>query len=103
MNSETGDGQPANNSGGRKLECIICKHYGTKTIGHLERAQLFDEMGSPLNVNLCRSHAVELFKAGQRKFLISHYRILEETISSDDTKFLEILEKTILNNKDQIY
>jgi len=90
-------------SGGKKSECTICKHYGQRTSGKLERSQLFDEVGTPININLCRNHAVELFKAGQKKFLLNHYKILVDIISSDETKFLDILEKTIRGNIDQIY
>ena len=84
-------------------ECTICKHYGEATSGEVEKAQIFDEVGTPVNIYLCRTHGVELFKRGQRKFLINHYRILVDIISSDETKFLDVLERTIQENKDDIY
>jgi hypothetical protein len=86
-------------------DCTICKHYGEPTLDSktLERAQLFDESGTALNIHLCRKHAVELFKNGQRKFLVSHYKILVDIISSDEMKFISILEKTIRSNMDDIY
>jgi len=103
MDDELLEEEEDDSSGGKKHECTICKHYGQKTATKLERAQLFDEVGTPININLCRSHAVELFKNGQKKFLLSHYKILVDIISSDETKFLDILEKTIRGNLDEIY
>jgi hypothetical protein len=86
-------------------ECTICKHYGKKTDdpSQLERATIFDEVGTPVPILLCRSHSVELFKSGQKKFLVNHYKILVDIISSDETKFLEVLEKTVRSNLDDIY
>ena len=86
-------------------DCTICKHYGedSKDQKSMEKAQLFDEMGTPLNIVLCRKHAVELFKSGQKKFLITHYKILVDLISSDEMKFIDILEKTVRSNMDEIF
>lgn len=86
-------------------ECIICKHYGksTKSATGLERAVIFDDGGTPIPILLCRHHSVQLFKYGQKRFLLGHYQILVDIISSDETKFLEILEKTVRNNLDDIY
>ena len=86
-------------------ECTICKHYGKKTADEkeLERATIFDEVGTPVPVILCRPHSVELFKMGQKKFMVHHHKILVDLISSDETKFLEILEKTVRSNLDDIY
>ncbi|MBD66813.1 MAG: hypothetical protein CME62_16540 [Halobacteriovoraceae bacterium] len=86
-----------------RKECTICKHLGHKTQGSLERAQLFDEVGTPISIYLCRAHSVELFRSGQKKFLLSHYKILVDVISSDETKFLDVLEKTIRSNMDDIF
>lgn len=95
--SEDSEGSSGNS------ECTICKHYGKKTEGKLERAQLFDEVGTPITIQLCRKHSVELFKSGQKQFLLHHHKILVDIISSDETKFLDILEKTIRGNIDEIY
>ena len=86
-------------------ECTICKHYGERTEqpGELEREQIYDEVGTPINLLLCRKHSVDLFKKGQKKFLIQHYKILVDIISSDEVRFLDILEKTVRENLDQIY
>lgn len=85
--------------------CTICKHYGEANFEekNLEKAQLFDETGTALNIFLCRKHAVELFKNGQRKFLVDHYKILVDLISSDEMKFIEILQKTVRENMDDIF
>lgn len=86
-------------------ECTICKHYGmpNQSPETLERAQVYDEVGTPVNILLCRNHAVELFQTGQKRFLVSHYKILVDIISSDEMKFLDILEKTVRDNLDDIY
>lgn len=88
----------------KKRECTICKHYGKPTPDpdNLERTNLYDESGNPVGVNLCRSHSVQLFQSGQKKFLISHYKILTDLIDSDETKFLELLQKTAKSNPDLI-
>jgi hypothetical protein len=86
-------------------ECTICKHYGlpTQDSEQLERTSLYDEMGTGVPINLCRKHAVELFKLGQKRFLVAHYRILLEVVQSDEHKFLEVLEMTVKENLDLIY
>ena len=87
----------------KKIECTICKHYGNKTPeGELERTQLYDDVGAPVPVKLCRSHSVQLFKNGQKKFLLSHYKILVDLMASDDPKFLGILEATIRKHPDSL-
>lgn len=89
----------------KKRECTICKHYGRPTPDEssLERTQVYDETGSPVPINLCKSHSVQLFKLGQKKFLLSHYKILIDLVASDEPKFLEVLEKTIRKNQESIF
>lgn len=88
----------------KKRECTICKHYGKATAepDNLERTNLYDETGSPVAVNLCRSHSVQLFQSGQKKFLVAHYKILTELLASDEPKFLELLQKAAKSNPDLI-
>lgn len=88
----------------KSRECTICKHYGIKTAlsEDLERTQLYDETGTPVLIFLCRSHSVDLFKMGQRKFLLGHYKILVDLVDSDEPNFLDILERTIKKYPDQI-
>ncbi|MBC74883.1 MAG: hypothetical protein CME64_02595 [Halobacteriovoraceae bacterium] len=88
----------------KKYECTICKHYGRPTFDKstLERQSLYDDQGNPIPVILCRKHAVQLFQSGQKKFLISHYRILNDLIASDEMKFLELMERTVRANLDMI-
>jgi len=87
-----------------KTECTICKHYGERSDSpELERATIFDDVGTAVALLLCRKHAVELFKNGQKKFLISHHKILIDIVSSDETKFLDILERVVRENLDEIY
>lgn len=87
--------------------CTICKHYGIETPqemkGHLERTQIYDEFGRVVSIHLCRKHAVDLFKTGQKRFLLSHYRILVDLVGSEEMKFIEILQKTVQRNPNNIY
>lgn len=87
--------------------CTICKHYGLETPVELredlEKTQIFDEQGRIVTIQLCRKHAVDLFKTGQKRFLLSHYRILIDLVGSDELKFIELLEKTVLKNPNKIY
>lgn len=89
----------------KKRECTICKHYGRKTPENdeLERTQVYDETGTPVPIKLCRSHSVELFKKGQKNFLLAHYKILIGLVASDEPKFLDVLERTIKKNPNKIY
>ena len=89
----------------KKRECTICKHYGRKSPENddLERTQVYDETGSPVPIHLCKAHGVELFKKGQKHFLLSHYKILVDLVASDEPKFLDILERTVKKHPDKIY
>lgn len=86
-------------------ECTICKHYGEETTQpeELDKQLIFDEVGTAVPINLCKKHAVDLFKNGQRRFLVQHYKILVDIISTDEVKFLDILERTVRENLDDIY
>ena len=87
--------------------CTICKHYGLETPQELrpdlERTQIYDEFGRVVSIQLCRKHAVDLFKTGQKRFLLSHYRILVDLVGSEEMKFIEILQKTVQRNPNNIY
>lgn len=89
----------------KKRECTICKHYGKETANpdQLERTQVYDETGTPVPIKLCKVHSVELFKKGQKSFLLGHYKILVDLVASDEPKFLEVLEKTVRKYPDKIY
>lgn len=78
-----------------KNECTICRHYAQETpSGELERTNLYDEVGAPVPIRLCRAHSVQLFRLGQKKFLLSHFKILVDLMDSNDPKFIDILEAT---------
>lgn len=83
-------------------QCTICKHYGISMTEGIERAYIYDESGNPVGIKLCPAHSVELFKRGQKRFLVNHYKILTDLVSSDETKFLDILEKTVRSNSGSI-
>jgi hypothetical protein len=90
----------------KKRVCTICKHLG---IHHHEQQQLdtgylYDGVRArSVKLNLCRSHAVELFRQGQKKFLISKRKILYDLVNSDEKDFIRILEKTVQKHAHQIY
>lgn len=88
----------------KKIECTICKHYGNESPAgeEFEKTQIYDETGAPVPIRLCRSHSVELFKMGQKKFLLSHYKILVELVASDEPKFINVLEYTAKKFSDSL-
>lgn len=90
-----------------KKICTICKHLGkdVEAAEVVEIGYLFDDIqaGSAVKIRLCRKHSVELFKQGQRKFLIDYRRILFDLVNSDEMEFIKILEKTVKANLDSIY
>ena len=88
-----------------KCKCVICRHYGQEEddSNKYEMASIFDKNGKEVRIQLCSVHAVELFKNGQKKFLMGHYKILLEVMDSNDTDFLEILENTVKKNMNTIY
>lgn len=88
-----------------KCKCVICRHYGydqDKSFDY-DKASLFSEEGKEIRVTLCKVHAVELFKIGQKKFLLNHYKILVDLVDSDDIGFLEVLEETVKRNINALY
>lgn len=90
-----------------KKVCTICKHLGVikDSEEEVEIGYLFDGLaiGTPVKIRLCRKHSVELFKQGQKKFLLEYRRILYDLVNSDEMEFIKILEKTVRNNLDLIY
>jgi len=91
----------------KSRECTICKHLGKKTYEdlELEAGFLYNELDgpAPVRVRLCRPHSVELFKLGQKKFLLNYKKILFDLVNSDEMEFVKILERTVRNNLDAIY
>lgn len=86
-------------------KCVICRHYGyeqDKSTDY-DRASLFNENAKEVVIKLCKVHAIELFKIGQKKFLLNHYKILVDIVDSDDLNFLEILEETVKKNINSLY
>lgn len=91
----------------KSRECTICKHLGKKATEELELEAgfLYNELDgpAPVRVKLCRRHSVELFKLGQKKFLLNYKIILFDLVNSDEMEFVKILERTVRNNLDAIY
>jgi hypothetical protein len=88
----------------KKRECTICKHSNLETPKgeDLENSFLYEEDGEPIKIHLCRRHSVQLFKLGQKSFLLAHYRILVDLIDSDEKKFINILDKTVRKFPDSL-
>ena len=90
-----------------KRICTICKHLGKEVDSEeeVELGYLFNDLhaGAAVKIRLCRKHSVELFKHGQKRFLIDYRRILFDLVNSDEMEFIKILEKTVRANLDSIY
>jgi len=87
--------------------CTICKHLGkvTEESRDLDASFLYNDIDNPasIKIRLCRSHSVELFKLGQKRFLINHKQILHDLVNSDEMEFIRILERTLHKNLDALY
>ena len=87
--------------------CTICKHLGKirKESIDLDASFLYNVIDNPasIKIRLCRSHSVELFKLGQKKFLINHKQIMYDLVNSDEMEFIRILERTLRKNLDAPY
>ena len=87
--------------------CTICKHIGREMDESctLEASFLYTnkQEAEPVRIHLCRTHSVELFKRGQKKFLLNYKRILDDLIDSDEMEFIRILDKTVRENRDYVY
>lgn len=57
--------------------CIACKSTASET------AKVFNQAGIEVTINLCREHDIELYKAGQIKFM-AKYSVKIEKSESDD-------------------
>ncbi len=88
-------------------ECTICKHIGERTTEQeeLETGFLYNTVTHPekVRIRLCRAHSVELFKVGQKKFLLKHHTILHDLVNSDEMEFIKLLDKVVRKNLDAIY
>ncbi|MCT4642310.1 MAG: hypothetical protein N4A33_08440 [Bacteriovoracaceae bacterium] len=89
----------------KSKECTICKHYGKEVeqTEVMDHTSIYDNMGNAVPIVLCREHSVDLFKKGQKKFLMSHYQILVDLVDSNEKRFLEVLEQTVKKNVDALY
>ena len=88
----------------QKCQCTLCKYYGNFN-GYSDTYQekVFDEAGRSIVVNLCRSHAIELFRLGQKNFFLRHYKITTDVIGTNDSAFLNLMIKTVHKFKDAVY
>jgi hypothetical protein len=86
--------------------CTICKHLGKSSHSHenLDMGYLYNGQNTvfPVKVHLCRSHSVELFKRGQKRFLLNYRSIINDVVNSDEVEFLRILDKTVRLNEGRL-
>ena len=75
-------------------ECTICKYYGKRNAHNPSKEVVYDENNTPIVIHLCRHHAIELFKLGQRRFFLKHFAMANDVIGSDESKFLDLLLRT---------
>jgi hypothetical protein len=92
---------------GKIKACTICKHLGKNVAEstELEASFLYNDIENPASVKirLCRAHSVQLFKLGQKKFLLHHKQILYDLVNSDEMDFVRILERTLHKNQNSMY
>lgn len=87
----------------KSRECTICKYYGRRNTHLTSREMVYDETGSPIVINLCRHHAIELFKIGQQKFFMKYFQIANDVVGTDENQFLDLLIRTARKNLEKIY
>lgn len=80
-------------------KCTICKFYDAANGNNVsDREMVFDESGNSIKVDLCRHHAVELFRMGQRKFFVNHSRIAQNIIGFDEDRLIGLMLRTASRN-----
>ena len=67
----------------RKDHCCICKFKPDHSHKNGEDS-IFDSKGNSINITLCYTHSVELFKTGQKAFLLRHKNSFSEKIGSEN-------------------
>lgn len=84
--------------------CVICKHQGDhREYDRIETCTLYDDCGQVVKIQLCPFHSTDLFKKGQKKFLLNNYKILVDLFETDDPKFIDMLRRNFERYKDEIY
>lgn len=78
----------------KDTKCIICKHKDLPVSSKYSHEMIFDDKGNSVDITLCHGHSVDLFKSGQKNFLLKHHDILHSIISSEDSKFIRVLTQT---------
>ncbi len=67
--------------------CFICKfRQQTTTIAFYDT--IYDGEGNGRLIGLCYSHSVELFKVGQRNFILRHRNVLANTFGFEEDSAL---------------
>ena len=75
-----------NASSQSKKYCSICQCYGVHeetAPEYLSVEKVYDEKGNTVKATLCRTHAVELFKIGQKNFFVKHHNRAQDIIVDD--------------------
>lgn len=81
----------------RNRECVICSHLGDNNYSKdsLEVMSLFSEYGHEHKFLFCKNHSIELFKLGQKKFLLNYMNILADVMETNNPEFLTLLEQYV--------
>jgi hypothetical protein len=90
----------------KSTECTICKFHsstGNYINSASSRETVFDDAGAPIAIPLCHHHAVELFKLGQKRFLLNQYNTAKDLIGYDEDRLLGLIFKTAQRNFDKIF
>jgi len=61
----------------KKPRCLICKYTKPNEEQMVKVNYLYPGSDKSIRIILCESHSVELFKSGQRAFLIQYYSLFQ--------------------------
>lgn len=78
--------------------CTVCQCYGQHEPirkNDMFEETVYDERGFPVYTTLCRYHAVELFRLGQKKFFVKHFSKAKDIIADDfrNTRFYNLMDR----------
>jgi hypothetical protein len=68
----------------KKKRCLICKYTKPDLDQEVTTSSVYPTEGEPLKFYLCRTHAVELFRKGQKSFLASHYPMFKAYYGNEE-------------------
>jgi hypothetical protein len=74
--------------------CLICKYMGDHAHKSLSRDRIFkDGSGAVISIQLCYTHSWELFRFGQKKFLLSYRPYFEGFYGTEaDAELIDFIQ-----------